>query len=259
MKTNNYYRDHPSTVKKRFVSVSIVMMVSPVFVVLFLRPDTHSILELMGIRSMGLMPAIVLPLLLTATLFIGPLSMQVVNGEIKVYTQPSYWAENIQNILWIRNHIIAPLSEEFTFRACMMPLLLHSFETTTAILLTPLFFGLAHLHHIVERHRDGMALSVIAIVSGVQFAYTSVFGIYSAYLFARTGHFVAPLIAHAFCNHMGFPDFQELLSKPPGQKYTLMVFFVLGLVSWIWLLPILTRPELYANDIYTSNKTLTLS
>lgn len=230
------------------------MLVSPAFVLLFLRPDTHTILELMGIRSAGLLPAFVLPLLLTAVLFIGPLSMQVLNGEVTAYVQPSYWLENIQNILWIRNHIIAPLSEEFTFRACMMPLLLHSFETTTAIWLTPLFFGLAHLHHIVERHRDGMALSVIAIVSGVQFAYTSVFGIYSAYLFTRTGHFVAPLIAHAFCNHMGFPDFQELLAKPAGQKYALMLFFVIGLIGWIWLLPILTQPELYANDIYYTQR-----
>lgn len=213
----------------------------------------------MGIRWPGLLPALVLPLLLTSILFIGPLAMQVLNGDFKAYAHPTYWLDNIQDILWIRNHIIAPLSEEFTFRACMMPLLLYSFETSTAIRLTPLFFGLAHLHHIVERHREGMALSVIAIVSGVQFAYTSVFGIYSAYLFARTGHFVAPLIAHAFCNHMGFPDFQELLGKPARQKYALMVIFVLGLVSWIWLLPILTRPELYANDIYSTNTTLTLS
>lgn len=232
------------------------MIVSPVFVLLFLKPDAHTILELMGIRLSGLLPAIVLPLVLTAILFIGPLSAQVVNGEIKAYAQSSYWVYNIQNILWIRNHIIAPLSEEFTFRACMMPLLLHSFEPTTAILLTPLFFGLAHLHHIVERHRDGMALSVIAIVSGVQFAYTSVFGIYSAYLFTRTGHFAAPLVAHAFCNHMGFPDFQELLVQPAGQKYALMATFVAGLVGWIWLLPVLTQPDWYSNDIYASNPTL---
>lgn len=231
------------------------MMISPIFVVILLNPKSHTILEMMGIRWAGLVPAIVLPLLLTAVLFLGPLCVQVVNGEIKALAQPTYWLENVQNILWIRNHIIAPLSEEFTFRACMMPLLLHSFETTTAIWLTPLFFGLAHLHHIVERHRDGMALSVIAIVSGIQFAYTSIFGIYSAYLFARTGHFVSPLVAHAFCNHMGFPDFQELLVQPTGRKYSLMLIFVVGLIGWIWLLPVLTQPDLFANNIYEYNKT----
>lgn len=228
------------------------MLVSPMFVLLFIQPDTHSILALMGFRTAGLAPAIFWPLLLTAILFLGPLSVQAVTGEMNVYAQPSFWLENVQNILWIRNHVVAPLSEEFTFRACMMPLLLHSFDATTAILLTPLFFGLAHLHHIVERHRDGMALSVIAIVSAVQFTYTSVFGIYSAYLFTRTGHFVAPLLVHAFCNHMGFPDVQELWSQPAGRKYALLAVYVLGLVGWIGLLPVLTQPEWYANDIYRS-------
>lgn len=233
------------------------MIVSPAFVLLFIQPDSHTLLEYMGFRIPGLLPAVFLPVILTAILFIGPLTVQAVTGELKSYAQPAFWLENVQNILWIRNHIIAPLSEEFTFRACMMPLLLLSFNATTAVLLTPLFFGLAHLHHIVERHRNGMEWKIIALVSGVQFTYTSVFGIYSAYLFARTGHFVAPLLVHAFCNHMGFPDFQELWAQPGAQRYALLLVYVLGLCAWIWLLPTLTQPEWYANDIYWKvNETL---
>ena len=43
-----------------------------------------------------------------------------------------------------------------------------------------------------------------------QFAYTTVFGMYSAFLFIKTGHFAAPFIVHAYCNFMGFPDFMEV-------------------------------------------------
>lgn len=56
-------------------------------------------------------------------------------------TEPMFWFNHCQNLLWIRNHIVAPLSEEFTFRACMLPLLLQSFSPITSIFITPLFFG----------------------------------------------------------------------------------------------------------------------
>lgn len=78
------------------------------------------------------------------------------------------WMANVQDIVWLRNHIVAPFSEEFTFRACMMPLLLQSFHPITAVLLTPLFFGVAHLHHMIERLRSGMELKTALIVSGTR-------------------------------------------------------------------------------------------
>lgn len=59
--------------------------------------------------------------------------------------EPMFWFNHCQNLLWIRNHIVAPLSEEFTFRACMLPLLLQSFSPMTSILITPLFFGVGEI------------------------------------------------------------------------------------------------------------------
>lgn len=52
-----------------------------------------------------------------------------------------FWLNHFHNLLWLRNHIVAPLSEEFTFRACMLPLLLQSFTPMTSIFITPIFFG----------------------------------------------------------------------------------------------------------------------
>lgn len=119
----------------------------------------------MGFRLTGILMAFFIPLLLTAVLFLGPLCSLALNGVWRTYIEPMYWINSFQNILWLRNHIVAPLSEEFTFRACMMPLLLQSYAPTTAILLTPLFFGVAHLHHNIERVRSGMDIKTALIVS----------------------------------------------------------------------------------------------
>lgn len=169
------HRDHPTTVKRRFCSVFIVMLISPVFiyVLLFVNNSTNiSIWEIMGFRMKGILAALLVPLLLTATLFLGPICAIIVNGVWKLYLDPFYWVECFKNILWIRNHIVAPLSEEFTFRACMMPLLLQSYRPITAVLLTPLFFGVAHLHHNIERVRSGMDWKTALLVSCERFFYS---------------------------------------------------------------------------------------
>lgn len=184
-----------------------------------------------------------------------------------------FWFNYCQNLLWIRNHVVAPLSEEFTFRACMLPLLLQSFSPLTSIFITPLFFGvgkmphimlsynaitlfiLAHLHHMIERLRTGMDKKTAIIISFFQFFYTSIFGIYSAYLFMRTGHFVAPFIVHAFCNHMGFPDIPDLISQAEPKRCIFLIVYVLGLVGWILLLPTMTDPMWYQNEQFWINST----
>lgn len=139
-----------------------------------------------------------------------------------------------------------------------MPLLIQTFRPTGAILITPLFFGIAHFHHLNEHLRQGVKKSLAIQMSLCQFAYTSVFGIYSAYLFMRTGHFVAPFIAHAFCNHMGLPDFQELFNQPEEKRKWIFKLYIGGLIGWIILLPLVTNPGLYANEFYW-NYTVALS
>lgn len=117
-------------------------------------------------------------------------------------------------------------------------------------------FLLAHLHHMIERLRSGMEKKTAIIISFFQFFYTSIFGIYSAFLFVRTGHFIAPFIAHAFCNHMGFPDIPDLLAQKQPKKSIFLILYILGLSSWILLLPTLTDPQLFSNNLFYYNDTL---
>ncbi|XP_077285669.1 ras converting CAAX endopeptidase Sras [Arctopsyche grandis] len=246
-------RDHPSTIKKRFLSAAIMTFISPLFLWLCLSNDALrdiSLLEYMGLRIPGLIQAIILPLFLTIILYLGPLAMYTISGVWKVYKEPMYWWNNFNDLIWVRNHIVAPLSEEFTYRACMMPILLQCLSPVTAIIICPFFFGIAHFHHMIEKLRNGHSLILTIRDSCFQFTYTTLFGAYSAFLFARTGHFAAPFVAHMFCNHMGFPNFGAIFLYRPMQSLIISVLFVIGFIMWNVLLVPLTNPSFYHNNIY---------
>lgn len=247
------HRNHPSTIKKRFCSVFVMMIISPLIMknFIFVERFQHlSLFELLGIRLPGLITASVLPLLLTMVLFLGPLCMQGLSGLWKLYSEPRFLMSSLCDLILIRNVVVAPLAEEFTFRACMMPLLLQCFKPTTAIFVCPLFFGFAHAHHMLERIKSGISIKDVIIIACFQFSYTFIFGAYSALLLVKTGHFVAPFLAHAFCNLMGFPDFNEVLSHKNPKKSILIFLFVAGVVLWYNLLTPLTNHSLYSNDVF---------
>lgn len=77
------------------------------------------------------------------------------------------------------------------------------------IFLTPLYFGIAHVHHLYEfriTHPD--TPFVLAILrSAFQFTYTSLFGFFAAFAFVRTGNVYSIILVHSFCNWMGLPRF----------------------------------------------------
>uniref|UniRef100_V5H061 CAAX prenyl protease 2 n=2 Tax=Ixodes ricinus TaxID=34613 RepID=V5H061_IXORI len=273
------HRDHPSTIKKRFVSVFAIICISPLFVVFgadlaYFKKDM-TIPALLGLRLEGLAQAVLLPLALTMVLFTGPLVLHYFDGIWSLYigksssstvckpsacpschdpclAEPRYWYSNLKNLIWLRNHIVAPLSEEFTFRACMLPLLVPCLGQRAAILICPLFFGVAHFHHLTEKLARTSSVKLAVMRSVFQFGYTTIFGAYSVYLFLRTGHFVAPFVAHAFCNHMGFPDMSEVFGYKQPRLSLLLLAFLGGLVAWASLLEPLTQPDIYHNSLYAS-------
>lgn len=84
----------------------------------------------------------------------------------------------LKDLIWIKNYVVAPIFEEFTFRACIIPLLLQCFQPMTIVFVCPVFFGagnsyffflqltilylwllntfcLAHFNQWIERTRDG--------------------------------------------------------------------------------------------------------
>lgn len=155
------------------------------------------------------------------------------------------------DIFSLRTLVIAPFCEEFTFRACMMPIMLQSFSLKQSCVISSLFFGIGHFHHIYSRLKNGLELKPAIIVSLFQFSYTTIFGIYSAYLFASTGHFIAPVLAHSFCNFMGVPDIQELFEYKGFKRTVFITCYFIGLLSWIYLIRNVFQPHLFSNELYT--------
>ncbi|KAG5872674.1 hypothetical protein JTB14_012950 [Gonioctena quinquepunctata] len=249
-----YSRDHPSTIKKRFISVFAMLFISPCFLYVGLDNETLekvTFLETLGLRIEGLVQAIFLPLILTMVLFLGPISMEICSALNPGSKEKKFWFSNVTNLIWLRNHVVAPISEEFTYRSCMLPMLLQCFSPTLAILSCPLFFGVAHFHHLWERiNHMGMSLDLALKISCFQFTYTTLFGIYSAYIFHRTGHFISPVIIHAFCNHMGFPEVLEIATYQPKKKIIIISLFFVGFGVWCLMLRPLTDPSLYQHKLY---------
>lgn len=77
----------------------------------------------------------------------------------------------------------------------------------STVFLSPLVFGLAHVHHFYEFRKTNPQVSVVDAVarSVLQFSYTYLFGIYATFIFLRTGSLLAVIVTHAFCNSMGLP------------------------------------------------------
>lgn len=102
----------------------------------------------------------------------------------------------------------SPITEELVFRSLLVPLhLVSHLSPARLIFLTPLYFGIAHVHHFYEyslTHPHTPLLPAL-VRSLVQFAYTTVFGWYATFIFLRTASLPAVILAHSYCNWCGLP------------------------------------------------------
>ncbi|GFQ06929.1 caax prenyl protease 2 [Phtheirospermum japonicum] len=178
---------------RRFVCAGISSIVS-LFVCFLILPikmwNASILLGVYGIRLDHIWQALALPFLLTSLMYSGSFILKLLsmlNGG--------------------QDLSVAPVTEELVFRACMIPLLLcGGFSTYTVIFLSPIFFSLAHLNHLMELClQKKCSLLKACQVVGFQLGYTVIFGAYASFLLVRTGHLAAPLVAHIFCNFMGLP------------------------------------------------------
>ncbi|KAM6907383.1 CAAX prenyl protease 2-like [Xenentodon cancila] len=251
---SNLPRDHLSMIKRRCASVLLVSAISPAVVKTWMhladiRVDA-SVLELMGVRLEGFVPAAVLPLILSMVFYLGPLVHSGVEnpdgftGELQSAFDVHSWLLCLQDALWLRNQVVAPVTEELVFRGALLPMLMPCTGPTAAIFTAPLFFGVAHFHHIIEQRRLGKnSMTIILLTAGVQFLYTTVFGAFTAFIFLRTGHIVGPVLCHSFCNSQGLPDVGSALQHPLSSAL-LFSYLIGGLLFLVLLFP-LTDPFFY--------------
>ncbi|CAG0897442.1 unnamed protein product [Darwinula stevensoni] len=243
----SWNRNDPRIIRRRFFSVLVIMTLAPVYLWVICSPA--NLLELwtyMGLRGDHIAEALVLPLLLLVLFYLGPL---VVCFR---YHTKDYLLNECAHNGWIfaRNYIVSPFSEEFVYRACLVPLLKDCFTMNQLIFVTPLFFGISHLHHMYELVQEGVPVLRASIVTLFQMGYTCIFGAYCTFLFLRTGHLASCFVSHAFCNLMGLPDVSLVLHQEGRMRVGILSAFLCGFGLFFYLLGPLTDPAHYGNNFY---------
>lgn len=94
-------------------------------------------------------------LLLTGLAYLGTLYSDYLERSLpgQRYFQPP-----ASRLEVLRNFVVAPATEELVFRSCMLATIRFSgvpVSKRTMIFTTPLYFGLAHLHHGFDVYRQG--------------------------------------------------------------------------------------------------------
>ncbi|KAI1866056.1 hypothetical protein JX265_007085 [Neoarthrinium moseri] len=243
-------RDAPSVIRARITSVTLTCVFCSVSTFVILTSQGHATrpdaLRSMGYWPVGLAEA-ARSLLLTAILFVGPLyETFIVHGAWRDWLSLQPVSELFNEWTTWRNIVAGPFTEEVLFRSASVPLmLLAQTSVTKTIFLSPVIFGLAHLHHFYEFRlsHPQVPVSVSVLRSLVQLTYTSLFGAYATFLFLRTGSLLAIFVVHAFCNCMGFPRFwgrveplneNEDSKSKPSIMWSVIYYVLLFVGAGLW-------------------------
>jgi prenyl protein peptidase len=87
---------------------------------------------------------------------------------------------------------------------------LQGFAWPILVFVTPLFFGMCHLHHgwgMVQLYGWSVRVAALCLL---QFLYTTVFGWFATWILLSTGSTAAAVLVHSLCNVMGLPPFHHM-------------------------------------------------
>lgn len=193
--------------------------------------------------------AVVNALALNTILFSGEI-FQIFRGMTRIaYTKIDFTT--------IKTIIIAPFFEEFIYRTCLINLFIEAgvYSDTYCVLIVPFFFAISHLHHVFQQQRkqrqlkqwllqenqpmpEGQWISFrkALLIALFKLAYTQVFGIYSGFVYIRTGSLWPAIALHSQCNFFGFPSFGQLLnnSHRNSDRIIALVLYIVGTVTLFW-------------------------
>ncbi|KAJ7614173.1 hypothetical protein FB45DRAFT_758687 [Roridomyces roridus] len=188
-------RDDPAVIRARLMAVTIACVLScgVVYYLLLgiqIQDPMVTTMRLLGVQW----PPSVLSCLQTPLLFIGPIYGHYLASALpgqKHYSFKYHFVDTFFSWVGFRNYLWAPLTEEITFRACVLSVYaMGGASRWKMIAFAPLVFGLAHVHHGWEVYKQlGSTPAAFnrALVSAVfQTAYTTLFGAYASFLFLRT-------------------------------------------------------------------------
>jgi prenyl protein peptidase len=179
-------------------------------------------------------------------------------SDVAASLRAAWLADTGEALRNARNLIAGPVCEEVVFRACVLPALLAGgWSPAAAIVVSPVIFGAAHVHHVVGLVRArGATWTQAAATAAFQFTFTTVFGVYVAHLFVRTGHLAAVIVVHTFCNAMGVPSFAFMRPYARAYPYRHLVIaaYVCGIAAFAFSFASLTDASLYASPMWSRTR-----
>ncbi|CAL1698867.1 unnamed protein product [Somion occarium] len=247
------WRDDPDVIKARLLAASLSTFVdcAAVFLLFWhldggrkalIRGSLSGVLIRLGFRSSKDAAEALLPCLTAPALFIGPIYVCFLSSTLPFQSEWSVRG-TLLPIIWSwqgwRNYFVGPITEEIVFRACILAVY-HAAGASRfkMIFLSPLWFGVAHLHHawdVYNRYgQTSAALKRAALTTLFQLAYTTLFGFHCAFLFLRTGSLIPPILSHIFCNIMGLPGFGQDLTHFPHRRYPIIIAYILGVGAYVY-------------------------
>lgn len=242
-------RNDPVVIRRRLTAITIFTVFTIIALPLVLSWLTgKSGSEIFG--EMGVIPSsakdIFNTLLLMMALFIGPILNDVVETGDALYTLKLF-VDHFTTLRGIRDVVIAPLTEEVLYTAAIITTLSQSPYTSSdkiLIMLPPLFFSLAHVHHGIELYINRAApVPTIVLSTAFQVLYTLLFGIFTDFVFLRQRNVWGCIVAHSFCNHMGVPSISVDTPRWKSWRYIYYCLLALGAYLFKELLYPLTQSE----------------
>ncbi|VDO98262.1 unnamed protein product [Soboliphyme baturini] len=263
-----FIRDDKKTIWRRFFGACVACLILG-YSASYWKNENLTYAQFFGFRASGLLPALVLPLQLTAFLYLGPIVLSIVDGCWRLD-----WESLRPDCITLRNLVLvsdltlhdvdrpigwsagkctrsysfqAPLTEEFAFRCCILPMLQNCLSAKTSLFIVPLFFSMGHFHHVIEQRRLGYSWKTSINICAFQAFYTYIFGLYASFLYLRTDHFVAAVLCHSFCNRMGLPECDTVYGLQRSKRCLVCFSYLFGFLIWLFLFIPTTEPRIYQN------------
>ncbi|WWC66998.1 uncharacterized protein I206_100905 [Kwoniella pini CBS 10737] len=251
-------RDHPETIKKRMIAVTIstILSLSGVYLTINNLSPSYSIsisksITLLGLRLPPLKNNLInnlLPFTLAPILMTGPLYSTYLDDELPIFRN-KYYGENLWDgikrswrsfgLIEFRNYIVGPITEELVFRSTILSVsILGGIPFKSLVFATPLWFGVAHAHHALETYRKNGSTrnaAIHAILSCLfQLSYTTLFGWFASYIYLKTGSVIPSLTSHIFCNVMGIYLPTLAVARHPKRKIQIWTSYLAGIAGFVW-------------------------
>jgi len=240
-------RDNVTVIKQRMISSSIyTLLVAPLALAFYFNISFTQVYSVY-LPKLGVHSSSIWPLLHVAILWTGQMSWDLYKWWSYGSSVKLYKSEEQKFLIKARTLLVGPFLEEVNYRGIIASILVSggwSYWMTSII--SPLIFGISHLHHIVDHVKSsGMSFGQAFAVVALQLGYTTLFGWYVSMVFLLTRDLKMVVFLHCYCNWMGLPSFNWMREKSVFLKTAMKFLYFGGLLGFICTFSILLDPSIY--------------